>query len=603
MNTSNQLIHEKSPYLIQHAHNPVNWHPWGNAAFSLARTLDKPVFLSVGYATCHWCHVMERESFENLDAARLLNETFVCIKVDREERPDIDAVYMAACQILSGRGGWPLTVFLTPDKKPFFAATYIPLNGRFGQPGIKDLCVQIKNLWESQRQKISEAVEDIEGYLRESFLFSSSDTIDNSPVEAAYSELSRRFDHVYGGFESAPKFPSPHRFLFLLYLYRKNNDPKALEMVQKTLLKMRCGGIWDHVGFGFHRYSTDRQWLLPHFEKMLYDQAMLALAYLETYRITRNSFYARTAREIFAYVIRDMTSQQGGFFTAEDADSEGEEGKFYVWTMDEFQKSVKYENIRWETILNITQGGNFRDEASGIQSGNNIIHLNQPLSDWAFNLGIPESDFFDLWESVRVNLFDVRSQRVHPLKDDKILTDWNGLMIAALATGAVVLDEPEYAEIASKAADFILSALSDSDGKLLHRFRDGDAAVSAHADDYAFMIAGLLSLHEASDDAKWLNESIRLQAILNDNYLDKVHGGFFKTEDNHDLPVRPKEVYDGAIPSANSASLANLATFYRLTGDKVWLNQAEYLARSFFGTVKAQPSAFTFFITGLDTLC
>lgn len=602
MNT-NKLIHEKSPYLIQHAHNPVDWHPWGDVAFSLAKSLDKPVFLSVGYATCHWCHVMERESFENIEAARLLNETFVCIKVDREERPDIDAVYMAACQILSGRGGWPLTVFLTPDKKPFFAATYIPLQSRFGQFGVLDLCRHIKSLWETQRSKITEAVTDIEEHLRKSFLFSSSETIDTFPAEAAFSELSRRFDHEHGGFEPAPKFPSPHRFLFLLNLYRKKSDSMALEMVEKTLLKMRCGGIWDHVGFGFHRYSTDRQWLLPHFEKMLYDQAMLALAFLDTYKITRNSFYARTAREIFTYVIRDMTSHLGGFFTAEDADSEGEEGKFYVWTMDEFQKVAKNKDIQWETILNLTPGGNFSDEASGKQSGSNILHLNQPLSDWALKLGISESVLFDHWESVRKKLFDVRSQRVHPLKDDKILTDWNGLMIAAFATGAVVLNEPLYARIASKAADFILSALSDAEGKLFHRFRDGEAAVSAHADDYVFMISGLLALHEATNDVKWLNEAIRLQAILNENYLDKDHGGFFKTENNHDLPVRPKEVYDGAMPSANSASLVNLSAFYRLTGDKIWLNQAANLARSFFGSVKAQPSAFTFFITGLDTLC
>ena len=365
---------------------------------------------------------------------------------------------------------------------------------------------------------------------------------------------------------------------------------------------MRAGGIWDHVGFGFHRYSTDKQWLLPHFEKMLYDQALLALAFLETYRMTQKAFYAKTAEEIFAYVLRDMTSEAGAFFTAEDADSEGEEGRFYVWSFDEFRQLLASFPAHWETLLNVSAEGNFHDEATGQKSGVNILHTGLPLSEWALRLHVPEADLLKEWEDIRSRLFAVRSRRIHPLKDDKVLTDWNGLMIAALATGARILKNPVYAQAAARAADFILTSLCDADGRLLHRYREGQAGVSAFADDYAWMIFGLLSLHQADGNPRWLTEAIRFQGILDADYRDREQGGYFMNLDPDDLPVRPKELYDGAMPSANSVSLVNLTRLHDLTADQQWMDQAILLARSFFDTVTNQPSAHTFFLTGLSAV-
>jgi uncharacterized protein YyaL (SSP411 family) len=598
---TNQLIHEKSPYLLQHAHNPVNWRPWGDEAFAAAAAEDKPLFLSVGYATCHWCHVMERESFENPETAALLNDTFVCIKVDREERPDIDAVYMAACHLLTGRGGWPLTVLLTPDRKPFFAATYLPPGSRFGQIGVLDLCRQIKSLWISDRTKTLNAAAEVSAQLQKSFTYLQSETLDTSPAEAAYAELCGRYDAEFGGFETAPKFPSPHRLLFLLQRFERSGDAKALEMAETTLTAMRTGGIWDHVGFGFHRYSTDRQWLLPHFEKMLYDQAMTALAYIQAFRLTQRPLYAETFEEIFDYVLRDMTSEAGAFFTAEDADSEGREGRFYVWSAAEF-RDVASDMPHWETILHVVSGGNFHDEASGEPSMSNILHTGKPLAWWSRRLNIPETDLTRQWTSLRKRLFEIRDRRPHPLKDDKILTDWNGLMIAALANAAGLLHRMDYERAAVQAAEFVLTYLADADGNLYHRYRDGQAAVSGLADDYAFMIYGLLALHSATDNSRWLKEAVRLQVLLNEKFLDRAPGGYFMTEDTRELPARPKELYDGAMPSANSVSLVNLNTLYLQTGESRWRNQAMQLACAFGGTTAAQPAAFTFFLTGMDML-
>jgi hypothetical protein len=603
MKTPNRLIHEKSPYLLQHAHNPVDWYPWGNAAFSRAKSEDKLIFLSVGYATCHWCHVMEKESFENPEAAKALNEAFVCIKVDREERPDIDAVYMAACHLIAGRGGWPLTVLLTPDKRPFFAATYIPLHSRFGQPGILDLCGQITALWtkelSAKKQKILDAVSEIGGHLARSFEYTSSMSPDASPLQAAHAEITRRFDAEFGGFEPAPKFPSPHRLLFLLQHYDRNRDAGTLEMVEKTLMRMRAGGIWDHVGFGFHRYSTDRQWLVPHFEKMLYDQALLALAFLETYRISGKAFYAQTAEEIFAYVLRDMTSEAGAFFTAQDADSEGEEGRFYVWSYAEIHKLLAPFSDRWERLLNLRAEGNYNEEATGGITGVNILHTGVPLCEWALREHVPEQDLVKEWADIRSRMFAARGRRIHPLKDDKVLTDWNGLMIAALATGARILNNFRYARDAARAADFVLTSLCGPNGRLFHRYRDGQAGVLPYADDYAWMIFGLLSLFQADENPRWLTEAVRFQGILDTDYKDREQGGYFMSLEQNDLPVRPKALYDGAMPSANSVSLVNLVRLHDLTADQLWMDQAMQLAGSFFDAVQRQPSAHTFFLTGL----
>ncbi len=598
----NHLINEKSPYLIQHAHNPVDWHPWSDETFAQAKLKNKPVFLSIGYATCHWCHVMEKESFEDQEAAGFLNDTFVCIKVDREERPDIDAVYMAACQMLAGSGGWPLSIFMTPGKKPFFAATYLPKNNRAGRAGLIDICRQVKKLWVADKEKIENSAAGIAAQLGKAFAFTAANEPDTSLLDQAYKKIKPGYDPRHGGFDPVPKFPTPHRLLFLLRCYHRSGDSNALEMVKKTLTAMRLGGIWDHVGFGFHRYSTDTRWLLPHFEKMLYDQALIASAYLEAYQITKDPLFAATADEIFTYVLRDMTSGEGAFFSAEDADSEGEEGKFYVWTTEEFRTVLGDETAkRWETILRLSPEGNFADEATRQKTGANILHLTAPLKKWAQKFNLPEDQLEKDWINIRDQLFRVREKRVHPLKDDKILTDWNGLMIAALALGARILNRSDYERAARKAADFILSKMRDENGRLYHRFRDGELAVEAHAGDYAFLIHGLLSLYQTTYDLAFAEEAKMLQEKMIECFWDRENGGFFSTPDGSvELPVRPKELYDGAIPSANSVALFNLVFLSRLTGDPQWENRSRALMRAFAGTLKSQPQAFTYFLCALD---
>jgi uncharacterized protein YyaL (SSP411 family) len=598
----NRLINEKSPYLLQHAHNPVDWHPWSEKTFEKAAAENKPVFLSIGYATCHWCHVMERESFEDKEVAGYLNDAFICIKVDREERPDIDAVYMAACQMLTGSGGWPLNLFLTPEKKPFFAATYIPKKNRFGRAGLIELSRQVKNVWASQTAKVNESAASIADNLHRVFSFTPADEPDESLLDLAYDQILRTYDPRSGGFEPAPKFPTPHRLLFLLRCYHRTGKPEALEMVENTLTAMRLGGIWDHVGFGFHRYSTDKNWLLPHFEKMLYDQALIAIAYLETYQITKKPLYARTADEIFTYVLRDMTSSEGAFFSAEDADSEGEEGKFYVWTADEFRKQIHGDGSdMWERILRLSPEGNFKDEASGRNSGVNILHLTTGLSQWAGRYDMKTEELEEDWEKIRIRLFRAREKRIRPLKDDKILLDWNGLMIAALAFGARVLNQPRYAGAAEKAVQFILSKMKDKTGRFFHRFRDGELAVQAQAADYAFLIYGLISLYQATFDLTFAETAVDFQKSMLNEFWDDENGGFFSTgRGNADLPVRPKEFYDGALPSANSVAFFNLLCLSRLTGNPEWEEKAQALLRAFSGTVRSQPTAATFFLTGLD---
>jgi uncharacterized protein YyaL (SSP411 family) len=600
--TTNRLINEKSPYLLQHAHNPVDWHAWSKEAFERARMENKPIFLSIGYATCHWCHVMEKETFEDQEAAGYLNDTFICIKVDREERPDIDAVYMAACQLLTGGGGWPLTIFLTPDKEPFFAGTYIPKRARFGKNGVIELCQTVKKIWQSESEKVLTSAANIAANLPRVFAFTADDEPDESLLDQAFNLLAENFNERFGGFERKPKFPTPHRLFFLLRCYHRTGNPRALEMVQKTLTRMRLGGIWDHVGFGFHRYSTDMEWLLPHFEKMLYDQALIILAYLETYQITKDPFYSKTAKEIFTYVLRDMTSEKGGFYAAEDADSEGEEGKFYVWSIEEIREVIGPEDTeRWEWFFNLKKDGNYYDEATGRKMNTNILHLRRLPSELAKDADMTEDEFHTQWEKIREKLFRVREKRIHPLKDDKILTDWNGLMIAALARGGRMLENPEYTAAAQKAARFILTTIRKPNGKLFHRYRDGEVAIDAQANDYAFFIFGLLELYQTTFDPIYLQEAITLQQHMIDDFWDAENGGFYSiAKDARELPVRPRELYDGAIPSGNSVSLFNLLCLAKLTGDASWDQKAHEQVRAFSGTIKAQPSAFTFFLVGLD---
>jgi len=598
----NRLIHEKSPYLLQHAENPVDWYAWGPEAFEKARKENKPIFLSIGYSTCHWCHVMAHESFENPEVARLMNEVFVCIKVDREERPDIDNIYMRVCQMMTGSGGWPLTILMTPDKKPFFAGTYIPRESHHGRLGMLDLIPRIKEVWDTQHADILKSADQITARLNQLSQGSTGDELDKSTLKTAYEQLSGRFSEQYGGFGNSPKFPSPQNLLFLLRYWQSTDDEKALRMVVKTLQSMKEGGIYDHIGFGFHRYSTDSHWLVPHFEKMLYDQAMLAMAYIEAYQATEKKEFNETAKEIFTYVLRDMTDTKGGFYSAEDADSEGVEGKFYVWTEDEIRKVLKGKEADLIiNVYNIDKSGNFRDEASGKNTGANILHLEKTLTEVAFKNKTSVDELKERVETARQKLFIARNKRIHPHKDDKILTDWNGLMIAALAKGAQVCNEPEYADAAKRAADFILTDMRRQDGRILHRYRDGHAAILANIDDYAFLIWGLLELYETIFDVHYLQTALDLNNEMIKHFWDEQDGGFYFTADDaEELIVRQKEIYDGAIPSGNSVAVLNLLRLARITADSDLEDKANKIMLAFSEDVKSVPSGYTQMMVGLS---
>ncbi|MCP5063314.1 MAG: thioredoxin domain-containing protein, partial [Ignavibacteriae bacterium] len=558
---TNRLINEKSPYLLQHAHNPVNWFPWGEEAFEKARKENKPIFLSVGYSTCHWCHVMEHESFDDEEVANLMNKHFVSIKVDREERPDIDNIYMSVCQMMTGSGGWPLTVVLRPDKKPFFAGTYFPKHSRQGRIGMLDLVAQLANGWKTKRTEIDKSAEEITQYLNVQSAPNISGKLSEDILDKAFNIFNKRFDQQYGGFGNGRKFPSPHNLLFLLRYWNKSGNETALNMVTKTLTEMRKGGIFDHVGFGFHRYSTESNWFLPHFEKMLYDQAMLLLAYTEAYQATKNELFKQTAEEIIEYITRDMTSPEGGFYSAEDADSEGKEGKFYVWNKKEVLDILGKEDGEWfSNIYNLTDKGTYHEESSGKATGQNIPFLSQTFDDLVNNLQLSKSEVQNKFHTVRAKLFDVRKKRIHPYKDDKILTDWNGLMIAALAKAGKSFDQPKYIALAEKSVGFIFSKLVDGDGKLLHRFRDKEAGIKAQIDDYSFLIWGLLELYESTFEINHLEKAIDLTEVLLADLWDKKNnsGFYFMGEGGEELIARPKEFYDGAIPSGNSVMYSNL---------------------------------------------
>jgi len=584
----NRLSDEQSPYLLQHANNPVDWYPWGEEAFKKAKELDRPIFLSIGYSTCHWCHVMEHESFEDDSVAKLLNDGFISIKVDREELPEIDHVYMTVCQAMTGGGGWPLTIIMTPAKEPFFAGTYFPKDKRGGRSGLFQILPMIADAWTSKRQDIMTSVGQVKNYLDQLNSKPAGNDFSTELINGAYDQFRNGFDEEYGGFFNAPKFPSPHNLIFLMRYHHSFDNKIALEMATKTLKQMRLGGIYDHIGFGFHRYSTDRHWLVPHFEKMLYDQAMIAMAYTEAYHITGEDIFAQTANEIFTYVLRDMTASEGGFFSAEDADSEGEEGKFYIWTEQEI-KDVLGENYgkEFNDIFSITTPGNYKDESTGKQTRLNIPHLNNYNSNGNNNL-----------DSAREKLFNIREKRIHPLKDDKILTDWNGLMIAALAKAAIVLNEPGYLDAAEKAAKFVLDSISKGK-RLLKRYRNGVAALDAHLDDYAFMAWGLLELYEATFLTKYLSQALDLMNIMVEDFWDDKNGGFFLGSDQSEkLIVRSKTAYDGAIPSGNSVAVMNMVKLTRITGNTKWAELAEKTMRAFSEDVNRMPTGYTLMLTG-----
>jgi len=597
----NRLRYEKSPYLLQHADNPVDWYPWGQEAFAKARQDDKPVFLSIGYSTCHWCHVMAHESFEDAETATLMNEAFVNIKVDREERPDIDSLYMSVCQALTGSGGWPLSVVMTPDKRPFFAGTYFPKDSFPGRIGMRDLILRLRELWDSERERVLASAEDIIVWLKRESSLEEGDAPGIPALRQAYTELKTRFDSLYGGFGDAPKFPSPHTLSFLLRYYRRFQDEAALAMVTKTLDAMRAGGIYDHLGFGFHRYATDRRWFLPHFEKMLYDQALLAFVYTEACQVTGREAYGVTAREILSYVLRDLRSPHGGFFSAEDADSEGREGAYYLWTIDEIRTVLgEQKTEQWMQAFDMKALENLGGEAGRTHSGAHVLARARAASARAEDRA---SAGHEELEASRAMLLAARERRIRPGRDEKILCDWNGLMIAALAKAAQVFEDPALVESAKGAADFCLEHLRSPDGALRHSWHDGQAAIDGFLDDYAFLVWGLIELYEALFEVRYLEAALELSAFMTLHFRDEASGAFYLTTQAHeDLFVRTKELVDGALPSGNSVAALNLARLGRLTGNLAWEDYARDIGKAFSSQIDRIPSAFTQYLSALDFL-
>lgn len=579
----NRLIHEKSPYLLQHAYNPVDWLPWSQEAFAKAQAEDKPIFLSIGYSTCHWCHVMERESFEDEEVANVLNDSYIALKVDREERPDLDHLYMTFCQALTGQGGWPLTIIMTPERKPFFAGTYFPKESRAGLAGLVDVLIKIADLWKKEREKLLRSGEELTAFvLKESLEFRVGE-LSSRVIDEAYQDLESFYDSVYGGFGQAPKFPTPHQLTFLLRYYMVKGEKKALEMVEKTLEQMYKGGIFDHFGFGFSRYSTDQQWLVPHFEKMLYDNALLAIAYLEAYQVTGKGLYREVAEKIFIYVLREMTSPEGAFYSAEDADSEGVEGKFYLWTPTQINEVLgEGKGSKFCHIYDLTGEGNF--------AGSNIPNL---LNSNYNDLEKIEQEL----KEERTKLYEAREKRVPPFKDDKVLTAWNGLMIAALARGGRVLDNSLYLSAAEKAVDFLTGNLMREDGRLLARYRKGEAAYLAYLDDYAFLVWTFLELYESTYKPAYLQKALAMNKKMLDLFWDEEQKCLYLTgKDSEKVLVRPREIYDGAIPAGNSVAALNLLKLASLTGDYKLADKAEQLFYSCGKEVEADPRGYTYFL-------
>ncbi len=589
----NRLIHQKSPYLLQHARNPVDWYPWGGEALARAKAEDKPIFLSVGYSSCHWCHVMERESFQREDIAALLNENFIAIKVDREERPDIDQIYMTATQLLTGRGGWPNSVWLTPDGKPWYAGTYFPPEDRLGRPGFKTLLSGLVELWRTRREQVERNAEEISQHMRQ-IASQRPSQADDQPTRnlaaKAVDQLRGSFDQRLGGFGAAPKFP-PHGSLGLLfYQYRQTKDASLLHIATHTLAMMARGGIHDHVGGGFHRYSTDAEWLLPHFEKMLYDNAQLSRAYVDAHILTGEDDYRRVAVDIYEWVLREMTGEEGGFYSALDADSDGEEGKFYLWRRDEIISTLgQEEGELFCRVYSIEQGGNFRDQVSGQRPGTNIVHLKDSLAQTARSEGIAEAQLGARLAAARRKLLERRNQRIWPALDDKVLTAWNGLMIGSLAYGGRQLAEPRYIKAAQRAADFVLAKMR-RDGRLLRTYRQGQAAINAYLDDYAFLASGLIELYESTGAKRYLDQAEVLMTVLLDHYHDQANGGFFFTSDDHeDLLLRTRDPFDKAIPSGNGVAAGVLVRLWHRTGKARYRQAARQSLDAFLPLMHQSP--------------
>ncbi len=592
---TNHLSKETSPYLLQHAHNPVDWYSWGVEALARAQTEDKPILLSIGYSACHWCHVMEHESFEDPAVAAIMNEHFVNIKVDREERPDLDAIYMQAVQAMTGQGGWPMTTFLTPEGKPFYGGTYYPPEPRHGLPGFTQLLKHINNLWQTRRDEVVATAGQMAQTLQAPLqIGEAGQLLDQSVLDQAYALLPERYDRRNGGWGAAPKFPQPQTIEFVLRHYLRTGDEAALDMAVQTLDKMARGGMYDQLGGGFHRYSVDERWLVPHFEKMLYDNAQLARVYLHAYQITGNAFYRRIVEETLDYVIREMTAPEGGFYATQDADSEGEEGKFFVWTADEVRSALGADALRWMQLYDVSSRGNWE--------GKTILNLPRPPEDVARVLGTTAEQLEELAARGRARLFAVRERRVHPGRDDKVLVAWNGLMLAAMAEAGRVLGRDDYILAAKHNAEFVLGTLLH-DAQLWHVYKDGQAKIDGFAEDYALYANGLLELYHATFDIRYLDQAQQFVGYLIEHFWDKDGNGFFQTSDVAEtLIARPKDLFDEAVPSANGVAavvLQRLSILFDKADDS---RQAHAIIELVAPALTKYPTALGSMLNALDTL-
>jgi uncharacterized protein YyaL (SSP411 family) len=579
---SNRLANETSPYLLQHAGNPVDWYPWGEEALQKAKAEDKPIFLSIGYSACHWCHVMAHESFENERIAVILNEHFVNVKVDREERPDLDRIYMNAVQSLTGRGGWPMSVFLTPDGQPFYGGTYFPPVPRYGMPSFMDVLLAVADAWQNRRQELEEGSRNLVAAIVQQMPVGPNlkpETLKPETILSAFRKLERDFDRVHGGWGGAPKFPQPMALEFLLRYHHTAGDAHALRMVTQTLEAMARGGVYDQLGGGFHRYSVDDRWLVPHFEKMLYDNAQLARVYLHAWQVTGEPFYRVIAEETLDYVVREMTDSSGGFYSTQDADSEGEEGKFFVWTPDEIRAVLGDEAGPFLAAYNVTERGNFE--------GKNILEFVGSLEER------------ETLSDARRQLFEARERRVHPGRDDKVLTSWNGLMLAAFAEAARVFQRDDYRQVAKRNAGFLLSELKTSEGRLYHTWKDGEAKVNGYLEDYTHLIEGLIELYQTTFDPRWYTAARELADVMIEHFSAPV--GFYDTSDDHEpLIVRPRDLQDNAVPSGNAMAALVLSRLAGLAVEPRYLELAQTALGPMQEMLARYPLGFAQWLIALD---
>jgi uncharacterized protein YyaL (SSP411 family) len=593
----NRLAAESSPYLRQHATNPVDWYPWGDEAFERARSTDRPIFLSIGYSACHWCHVMEQESFENTTIAEIMNRHYVSIKVDREERPDLDEIYMTAVQLLTGSGGWPMTVFLLPDLRPFYGGTYFPPDDRYGRPGFPRILESLAAAYRGQRETVEANAARISASLNPARDLAGGGTDpDEQAIDGAFQSYAKAFDQTYGGFGSEPKFPSSMALSLLLRHHRSKGNSPALEMVELTLNRMARGGIYDQIGGGFHRYSVDERWLVPHFEKMLYDNALLSTVYGEAYQATGNRFYLQVVEDVLDYVMREMMQPEGGFYSTQDADSEGVEGKFFVWTPEELNDVLGEPDASViMRCFDVTSAGNFED-------GNSILHLPNGFEDAARAFRLEEGEVEAIAKRARSALFARRQLRRAPFLDEKVITSWNGLMITAMARAYQVSGREEFLSAARRAAEFILERMVE-DNRLFHVYKDGQARVAGFQDDYSCFIVGLLDLFESDFDVRWLDAATRWTGYMIERFWDETGGGFYFSEAGQaDLIVRTKSMFDNAVPAGNSTALFGLLRLSALTGDRSLREKAEQTLRTFGRLLRESPTACPHMIGALDLL-